>query len=1049
MIARIIAWSIRNRFLVLLAAVVLAIGGVWAALHTPLDAIPDISDNQVLVYTTWPGRSPQLVEDQVTYPLETSLDGMPGVKTVRGQSEFGFSLITVIFRDGVDLYWARSRVLERLNQIQGSLPRSVVPTLGPDGTGVGQIFWYTVAGKGYDLGTLRAIQDWYIRYALQSVPGVAEVASGGGYQREYQVDVDPLRLRMYGVTVGEVANAIKESNAESGGGLMETAGSEYMIRGQGYITGVKDLEDTVVKAVGGVPVLIRDVATVQLGGAERRGVLDENGRGEAVVGVIVMRSGANAKGVIDAVKAKIKAISPGLPPGVHIRAVYDRSQLIMRSVATLIHTLVEESLIVSAVVLLFLGSVPGALTVVLSIPLAVLASFILMKVLGVTSNIMSLGGVAIAVGVLIDAAVVMVENAYRHLAEPEFDPDDRSAVIARAAQQVGRPIVFSLVIILVAFVPVFFLTGAEGRMFRPLAFTKTFAMGAGAILAVTLVPVLMTLLMRGKMQPEEKSPLSRFFIALYRPVIDFVLEHRVLTLTTAIVVGLLAIPIARGLGSEFMPPLNEGTLLYMPATLPHVNLTEAKRLMQIEDRIIKSFPEVKDVLGKVGRIDSATDPAPPSMAETIVSLQPRSQWPVGMTQAKLIDAMNAKLDIPGVTGFWTMPIINRINMLATGVQTDLGLKIFGSNLQTLQGTAMQAADLIKKVPGVTNAYAARSTDGRYLDITPDRLALARYGLDIGQVQAVIDTELGGKTLTTMVEGRDRFPVRLRFARDFRSSPEAIGAIEIPTPSGADIPLAALARIRIAQGPPMIQSENGMLTGLVYVQVSGRDIGSVVHDADALLKARLHLPPGYYSVWSGQYQNLVHAKARLSVLIPITLGLLWLLLYFTFNNGVDATLLILSVPFALVGGVALQALMKVHFSVAVAIGYIALAGVAVETGVVMLVYLHEALERKRQLGPLTLQALREATIEGAVLRLRPKLMTVFAALAGLVPILWSTGTGSDVMRPIAIPMIGGLLTSSILVLLVIPVLFLSVQEWTLRKTRKAEEPCPEETRPSLA
>ncbi|HEY9854414.1 MAG TPA: CusA/CzcA family heavy metal efflux RND transporter [Stenomitos sp.] len=1034
MIDKVIEWSVRNRLLVILALVGIVFWGSWSIAKTPLDAIPDLSDNQVIVFTDWPGRSPQVIEDQVTYPLVSSLQGLPNVKAVRGGSAFGFSMIYVIFDDATNLYFARSRILERLATVQANLPSGVTPMLGPDGTGVGHIFWYTLEGKGYDLGRLRALQDWYLRLQLQSVPGVAEVASIGGFVREYQIDVDPSKLYTYGVTVKDVANAVKMSNNEVGGGLVEQNAAEYAIRGQGYIQSATDLENIVVKtAPGGIPIYVRNVATVQLGTEMRRGLLEKNGDGEAVGGIIVMRQGENAKAVIDRVKAKLTELQKGLPAGVTVSPAYDRSDLIERAVDTLKHSLLEEALIVSAVILLFLLHVRSALIIVLSIPVAVLISFILMHALGISSNIMSLGGVAIAIGVLVDAGIVMVENAYRHLAEGEVREADFLETIITSAKQVGRPIFFSLLIILLSFAPVFMLEGQEGKLFHPLAATKSFSMAGAALLSITLVPVLMAFMLKGRLRPESENPVSRFFIALYKPVLELALRFKKATIALAVLALAATVPLASTIGKEFMPPLDEGSLLFMPTMLPDINITEAKRIVQVQDKILKGFPEVESVLGKVGRAETSTDPAPVSMIETIINLKPRAEWPhPEKTKDQLIAEMDAKLRVPGVSNGWTMPIINRINMLATGVRTDLGLKIYGPDLRELEHLAIQAEGILKTVPGAADVYAERVIGGRFIDITPNREAIARYGLQIGDVQDVIETAIGGMPLTKTVEGRERFPVRVRYARDFRADPASLDRVLVSTPLGPQVPLSQLASVRMTMGPPMINSENSLLRSIVFLNVRGRDMGGFVDAAKAKLGQELKLPQGYYVAWSGQYENQIRAKARLQLLIPIVLAIILLLLFFTFHSWVASLIVVLSVPFALVGGVLLQKALGYNFSVAVWVGYIALAGIAVETGVVMLIYLNEALDRHILRGEVTESAIHDATLEGAVLRLRPKLMTVAAALIGLVPIMWSHGTGSDVMRPLATPMIGGLITSTILVLVVIPVLFGLWKTWQLRR-----------------
>jgi Cu(I)/Ag(I) efflux system membrane protein CusA/SilA len=1039
MIERIIAFSIKNRFLVILALLVVMAWGVWAVARTPLDAIPDLSDNQVIVFTDWAGRSPQVIENQVTYPLASNLQGLPGVRAVRASSAFGYSMIYVIFEDNVEIYWARTRVLERLATIAGQLPAGVTPTLGPDGTGVGHVFWYTLESQQHDLGTLRSIQDWYLRLQLQSVPGVAEVASVGGYVRQYQVDVNPDKLRSYGVTLPEVVKAVRASNNEVGGNLVEWNDSEYAIRGLGYLKGTHDIENVVVKAgPDGVPVTVGRVATVQMGAETRRGLLDKNGNGEVVGGIVVMRYGENAKAVIDRVKAKLLDLRKGLPAGVEVKVAYDRSDLIERAVDTLKHALLEEAIVVSLVIFLFLLHFRSALVIVLSIPVAVLSSFIAMYYLGISSNIMSLGGVAIAIGVLVDAGIVMVENAYRHLADAgergPLTPDERREVILTSALQVGRPIFFSLLIIVLSFLPIFMLTGQEGKLFHPLAATKSFAMIAAAVLSITLVPVLMTFFLKGHLRSEERNPVSRFFRHAYEPVLKLALRFRFVTLGLALVTLAVTVPVALTIGNEFMPALDEGSLLYMPVTLPNVSITEAKRELQIEDKILKSFPEVEQVLGKVGRAESATDPAPISMVETIVLLKPKSQWPSGMTKDDLLAKMDAQLQIPGVTNGWTQPIINRINMLATGVRTDLGVKIYGADIDTLERLSITAATLLKTIPGAADVFAERNIGGRFIDISLDRARAARYGINVGDAQDVIETAIGGMNLTSTVEGRQRFSVRVRYARDFRTSLAALGDVYVPTSSGEPIPLREIAHIAVQPGPPMINSENSLLRSLVYLNVRGRDMGGFVDEAKAKLNRDLKLPPGYYLGWSGQYENQIRAKQTLQVVIPMVGLIILLLLYLTFQSVPSALLIMLSVPFALVGGVALQKLLGFNFSVAVWVGYIALAGIAVETGVVMLLYLNEALDRRLAAGEVDDAGIAEATLEGAALRLRPKLMTVAAALSGLVPLMWATGTGSDVMRPLATPMVGGLVTSTILVLIVIPVLFSAQKRWERRHGR---------------
>ncbi|KIE43961.1 efflux RND transporter permease subunit [Geobacter anodireducens] len=1035
MIEKIIEYSARNRVIILMIFALLIAWGIWAVYKTPVDAIPDLSDNQVIVFTEYPGRSPQVVEDQVTYPLAVNLQGLPQVRAVRASSAFGFSMIYVIFEDKADIYWARTRVLERLNYAASLLPPNVRPTLGPDGTGVGHVFWYTLEGKGYDLEQLRTLQDWFVRYQLNTVPGVAEVASIGGYVREYQIDLDPNRLFAYNVKVDQVMEAVKRSNKDVGGRLLEQADAEYLIRGKGYIKSPKDLEDVVVGAdMRGTPIYVKNLGTVQLGGAIRRGLLDMNGEGEAVGGIVVMRYGENAHDVINRVKEKIKALEQGLPPGVKIMVSYDRSDLIMRAVDTLKHALVEESVVVSLVILAFLLHFQSSLVIVLTLPIAVLISFITMKLMGVTSNIMSLGGIAIAIGVLVDAGVIMVENCYRHLSElpPEERKEKRLEVIIASAKQVGRAIFFSLAIIVLSFVPVFLLEGQEGKMFHPLAFTKTFSMVGSAFIAITLVPVLMFFFMRGKMPPESANPVSMFFIRLYSPVIKWVLKWKKTTIALNIAALAIAVPMFMSLGSEFMPPLDEGSLLYMPVTLPNISITEAKRLIQVQDKIIKSVPEVEHVLGKVGRAETSTDPAPVSMFESIIILKPKDKWRAGVTKADIVSELDAKLQQIGVRNGWTQPIINRINMLSTGVRTDLGVKIFGNDLNVLKDLAVQAEGILKTVPGAADVVAERVTGGNYIDIDIDREAAARYGVNVGDIQDVIETALGGEMLSTSVEGRNRFPIRIRYMRDYRDNIPAIQRILVGGMEGAQVPLSLVTKLKVTTGAPEINSEGGLLRSIVFLNVRGRDMGGFVDEAKTVLEKNLKLPPGYYVTWSGQWENQIRAKQRLQILVPAGMVIIFILLYFTFHSALEASMVMLSVPFALVGGVYLVTALGYNLSVAVWVGFIALYGVAVETGVVMVIYLHEALDKKLIKGPVTEQDIYDATYEGAVLRLRPKLMTVAVALFGLVPIMWSSGTGADVMKPIAAPMIGGMISSAIHVLIMTPVIFVLMKKRDLKK-----------------
>jgi Cu(I)/Ag(I) efflux system membrane protein CusA/SilA len=1037
MIEKIIEYSARNRAIVLMVFGLIIGLGVWSVYKTPVDAIPDLSDNQVIVFTDYPGRSPQVVEDQVTYPLAANLQGLPEVKAVRASSAFGFSMIYVIFDDKADIYWARTRVLERLNYAASLLPQGVVPTLGPDGTGVGHVFWYTIEGKGYDLEQLRTLQDWFVRYQLNTVPGVSEVASIGGLVREYQIDLDPNKLFAYNIKVSKVMEAVKASNRDVGGRLIEQADAEYLIRGRGYVKSREDIENIVVGAdMRGTPVYVKNLGTVQIGSAIRRGLLDLNGEGETVGGIVVMRYGENAKDVIDRVKVKIAELQKGLPPGVSIRVAYDRSDLISRAVDTLKKNLLEESIIVSLVILLFLLHYQSALVIVLTLPVSVLIAFITMKFMGVTSNIMSLGGIAIAIGVLVDAGVIMVENCYRHLSELPAEERDakRLEVVIASARQVGRAIFFSLAIIVLSFIPVFMLEGQEGKLFHPLAFTKTFSIIGSAIIAITLVPVLMYLLMRGKMPPESSNRVSTFFIRLYSPVIRKALTWKKTTIALNLIALLVAIPLFMNLGSEFMPPLDEGSLLYMPVTLPNVSITEAKRIIQIQDKIIKSVPEVEQVLGKVGRAETSTDPAPVSMFESIIILKPKEQWRPGLSKADIVSELDSKLQQPGVRNGWTQPIINRINMLSTGVRTDLGVKIFGNDLNVLRDLAIRAEEILKPVNGAADVVAERVTGGNYIDIDIDRQAAARYGVSVGDIQDVIETALGGEMLSTSVEGRNRFPIRLRYLRDYRDNIPAVGNILVSGMEGAQVPLSLVTKLKVSTGAPEINSEGGLLRSLVYLNVRGRDMGSFVTEAKQKLEQNLRLPPGYYVTWSGQWENQIRAKARLQILVPLGLVIIFILLYFTFHSALEASMVMLSVPFALVGGIYLVSALGYNLSVAVWVGFIALYGIAVETGVVMVIYLHEALDKKLAAGDCTEQDIVDATFEGAVLRLRPKLMTVAVALLGLIPIMWSSGTGADVMKPIAAPMIGGMISSAVHVLIMTPVIFVLMKTRDLKKGR---------------
>ncbi|MBX6422111.1 efflux RND transporter permease subunit [Thermosulfurimonas sp. F29] len=1024
MVTRVIEASGRNPFLVLTTVAFLCLAAWFAVHRVPLDAIPDLSDIQVIVVAEWPGQSPDIMEDQVTYPIVSSLVAAPRVKTVRGYSYFGQAFIYVLFKDGTDLYWARSRVLEYLDRIKGKLPRGVRVSLGPDATGVGWVFEYALVDKSgrHDLSELRTFQDFYLKYWLEAVPGVAEVATVGGFVKEYQVLLDPVKLYAHGLSVLEVIRAIRRSNQEVGGRILEFSGKEFFVRGRGYVKGISDLENIVLRndPVTGTPVLLRDVAEVRLGAALRRGAAELNGEGEVVGGIVVMRYGENALNVIRRVKERLKEIEPALPEGVKIVTTYDRSELIKRAIGTLRKTLLEEMIVVSVVIFLFLLHPPSALVAVVILPVAVALSFIPMYYLRITANIMSLGGIAIAIGAMVDAVIVLVENAHKHL---EHDTGPRREVILRAAREVGPAIFFSLLVITVSFLPVFALQAQEGRLFKPLAYTKTFSMFFAALLSITLAPALMVWFVRRGF-PEGKNPLSRILIAVYRPVLGLALRWKWLVVLLSLASLAATVPVWQRLGSEFMPPLNEGSILYMPTTLPGISVTEAVRVLQIQDRILKSFPEVKTVFGKVGRAETATDPAPLSMVETTVLLKPRDKWRPGMTWDKLIAEMDRAMQIPGWTNAWTMPIKTRIDMLTTGIRTPIGIKIYGKDLATIQRIGEELEALLRGLPGTRSVYAERTSGGYYVDIVPDRRACARYGLTVGEVLDLVRTAVGGLVIDYTVEGRERYPVQVRYAREFREDLPGLKGILVKTPSGAMVPLGELARVRLTDGPPMIKDENGFRVGYVYVDVVGRDIGSYVREARRVVREKLRLPPGYFLEWSGQYRYMERVKRRLTLLIPFTVFLIFFLLYLHFRNLVEVTLVMLSIPFALVGSVWLLWFLGYNLSVAVGVGMIALAGVATETGVVMLVYLDAARRKRESAGPLDSRVLREAVVEGAVMRLRPKVMTVATTIAGLLPLLWSRGTGADVMRRIAAPMIGGLVTSTLVTLLLIPVLY----EW---------------------
>jgi Cu(I)/Ag(I) efflux system membrane protein CusA/SilA len=1033
MIARLIAWSARNLMLVFIATVFAVAAGVYALRTLPLDAIPDLSDVQVIVYTEYPGQAPQVVEDQVTYPLTTAMLTVPKSKVVRGFSFFGVSFVYIIFEDGTDPYWARSRVLEYLNAAARRLPNGVTPTLGPDATGVGWVYQYAVVAKEQTLAELRSIQDWVIRFAASKAEGVAEVASVGGFVKQYNVIVDPGRLRAQGISLEKLREAIRASNADVGGRTIELSEFEFMVRGRGYIKNTADIENIVLKTTNGTPLRVRDVARVEIGPDERRGITELNGQGEVASGIVLQRFGANALNVIENVKKRLAEIAPSLPKGTEIVPVYDRSKLIEAAIETLKSTLLEESVIVALVCIVFLLHVRSALVAILMLPVGILMSFAAMKFLGIGANIMSLGGIAIAIGAMIDAAIVMIENAHKRLERAE-PGTPRLRILIDAASEVGPALFFSLLVITVSFLPIFTLQEQEGRLFGPLAYTKTFAMAAAAFLSITLVPALMVIFVRGRIIPEHKNPLNRFLIWLYRPVIRAVLNAKALTIALAIVVLAVTIWPARQLGSEFMPNLNEGTLMYMPTTLPGISITKAAELLQTQDRIIKSFPEVASVYGKAGRALTATDPAPTEMFETIINLKPKSQWRPGVTIDSLKAEMDKALQFPGVSNAWTMPIRARIDMLSTGIRTPVGIKVFGADLFELEKIAREVEAVVRKIPGTSSAYAERVIGGYFLDIAPDRMALGRYGLNVGDVQAVISTALGGESVTNTVEGRERYTVNVRYPRAFRSNPAAIATeVEVPLPGGGTVPLGEVATVKLARGATSIRTENGQPAVYIYVDLTGRDLGGYVKEARRAVADEVKLPPGYFVQWSGQFEYLERAEARLKIVVPVTLLIIFLLLYLTFRRLTETLIVMLSLPFSLVGGIWLMWWMGFNMSVAVAVGFIALAGVAAETGVVMLIYLEQAMaevkaECAAERRQFTRTDLYRAIMLGAVDRVRPKMMTVVAIMAGLVPILWSTGAGSEVMQRIAVPMIGGMVSSTILTLVVIPAIFALIKSF---------------------
>ncbi|HHZ4597760.1 TPA: efflux RND transporter permease subunit [Legionella pneumophila] len=1040
MIDKIISWSIHNRFLILLATVLIFFASVYIIKNTAVDAIPDLSDVQVIIKTDYPGQAPQVVEDQVTFPLTTAMLAVPGAMTVRGESGFGVSYVYIIFKDGTDLYWARSRVLEYLSQIANRLPKEAQMALGPDATGVGWVYEYALvdATGQHDLSQLTSLQNWFLKYELQKVPGVAEVATAGGMVKQYQIIIDPNRLRAYGLTLDQVKAAIQKGNQEAGGSSIEMGEAEYMVRAKGYLKSITDIEQ-IPMGLGknGVPILLKEIATVQLGPQMRRGITELNGQGEAVGGIIVMRHGQNAMQTIAEVKKKLSQLQSSLPKGVKLITTYDRSGLILRAIHTLRDKLIEEFIVVSLICIAFLFHFRSSLIIIISLPIGVLMAFMVMYWQGINANIMSLGGIAIAIGAMVDAAIVMIENAHKHLEKEPSSLENRWPVIRKAALEVGPPLFFSLLIITFSFLPVFTLQAQEGRLFAPLAYTKTYAMAASSVLSITLVPVLMGYLIRGQIRPEEKNPLNRFLARLYRPVIDLVLIRPKTLLAIAFIVLLIGLwPLSR-LGGEFMPDLDEGDLLYMPTTFPGISIGEAGSILQQTDKLIRTVPEVDTVFGKIGRAETATDPAPLSMVETTIQFKPKYQWRPGMTMEKIRRELESRLKLPGLSNAWVMPIRTRIDMLATGIKTPVGIKVAGPDLTTIQEIGERIEQILKSIPGTASVYAERVASSRYVTIEINRLKAARYGLNIADVQELIETAVGGLNVTQTIEGRERYPVNLRYPRDIRDSLQNLKSLPVVTATGATIPLSEIAQIAITQGPDMIRSENARLNGWIYIDIAGRDLASYITEAKTVLQQQLKLPAGYSLTWAGQYEYLERAKERLNVVAPVTLFIIAFLLYLNFRRFAEVAIILTTLPFALIGGIWFLYLLDYHLSVAVAVGFIALAGVAAETGVVMLVFLNQALARYKQLAKseqrqFKKKDLHHAVIEGALLRLRPKLMTVSAIIGGLLPIMFFGGTGSEVMRRIAAPMIGGMVSATILTLVVIPAVFLLWQTWAFKK-----------------
>ncbi|UVW30646.1 efflux RND transporter permease subunit [Massilia sp. H6] len=1042
MIARLIRWSIANRFLVLLATAGMTAWGAWSLQRTPLDALPDLSDVQVIIRTTWPGQAPQIVENQVTYPLTTTMLSVPGAKTVRGYSFFGDSFVYILFEDGTDPYWARSRVLEYLNQVQSRLPTQAKPALGPDASGVGWVYEYALVDRSgkMDLSQLRALQDWFLKYELKTVPNVSEVASLGGMVRQYQIVLDPAKLRAYNIAHNVVIEAVQKANQEAGGSVLELGEAEYMVRSSGYLQSLDDFRKIpLMTSEAGIPVRLGDVARIQLGPEMRRGISELNGEGEVAGGIIVMRSGKNALETIDAVKAKLAALKPGLPPGVEIVPTYDRSHLIRRAVDNLRDKLVEEFVVVAIVCAIFLFHLRSALVAIVTLPIGILVAFIIMHYQGVNANIMSLGGIAIAVGAMVDAAVVMIENAHKHIeawnhAHPgaKLEGEARWRVIGDAAAEVGPALFFSLLIIVLSFIPVFTLEAQEGRLFSPLAFTKTYSMAAAAGLAVTLIPVLMGYLIRGRIPEEHKNPLNRFLIAVYRPLLDGVLRFPKATLVAAAVIATITIwPMTR-LGAEFMPPLDEGDVLYMPSALPGLSAGKVSQLLQQTDRLIKTVPEVQSVFGKAGRAETATDPAPLEMFETTIQFKPRDQWRPGMTTDKLVEELDRVVKVPGLSNIWVPPIRNRIDMLATGIKSPVGVKVAGTSLQEIDRVAGEIERIVKTVPGVSSALAERLNGGRYVDVNINRDQAARYGLNIADVQSVVSAAIGGDNIGETVEGLQRFPINVRYPREIRDSIENLRQLPVLTPRGAQIRLGDVAEIRINEGPPMLRSENARLSGWVYVDIRGRDMNSVVRDMQQAVAKEVKLQPGYSISWSGQFEYLERASAKLKIVVPATLLVIFILLYLTFKRFDEAILIMATLPFALAGGIWLLWMLGHHLSVASAVGFIALAGVAAEFGVIMLLYLKHAWEARLAAGKSSEADLLDAIREGAVQRVRPKAMTVAVIIAGLVPIMIAHGTGSEIMQRIAAPMVGGMLSAPLLSMFVVPVVYMLMRRRELRQ-----------------